>query len=105
MYDNISRIIKRVVFMKINNINSIYRNNMVSQENLNKKANKEINNKDSIEISSMAKKIHEISCEEDVLGNKKIDEIRNKIKNNTYKVDTKVLADKIFEAIKEGKNE
>lgn len=91
--------------MKINNINSIYKNNMAQKDNINKKNKKDYIQKDSIEISDMAKKIHQISNSDDISQNNKIEELKKAINNNTYKADTEKLAEKIYQAIKESKDE
>ncbi|MDV3427490.1 MAG: flagellar biosynthesis anti-sigma factor FlgM [Bacillota bacterium] len=91
--------------MKINSINSIYKNNMTQSENINKNIKKDNSNKDTIKISDMAKKIHQISSGDDLEQNKKIEELKKSINNRTYKVDTQKLAEKIYQALKESKNE
>lgn len=91
--------------MKINNINSIYRNNMIQTDNINKNLKKDNSNKDTIKISDMAKKIHQMSSGDDMEQNKKIEELKKSINNGTYKVDTEKLAEKIYQALKESKNE
>lgn len=91
--------------MKINNINSIYRSNMVQTDNINKNLKKDNSNKDTIKISDMAKKIHQMSSGDDMEQNKKIEELKKSINSGTYKVDTEKLAEKIYQALKESKNE
>lgn len=91
--------------MKINNINSIYRSNMIQTDNINKNLKKDNSNKDTIKISDMAKKIHEMSSGDDMEQNKKIEELKKSINSGTYKVDTEKLAEKIYQALKESKNE
>ena len=91
--------------MKINSINSIYRKNMTQAENINKNVKKDNSNKDTIEISDMAKKIHKMSSGDDMEQNKKVEELKKSINSGTYKVDTEKLAEKIYQALKESKNE
>jgi len=91
--------------MKINNINQIYRSNMTQAENINKNIKKDNSNKDTIEISDMAKKIHQMSSGDDMEQNKKIEELKKSINSGAYKVDTEKLAEKIYQALKESKNE
>jgi len=91
--------------MKINSVNSIYRSNMTQAENINKNIKKDNSHKDTIEISDMAKKIHQMSSGDDMEQNKKVEELKKSINNKTYKVDTEKLAEKIYQALKESKNE
>jgi negative regulator of flagellin synthesis FlgM len=91
--------------MRINNINSIYRSNMAQTESINKKNIKDNKQNDSIEISDMAKKIHQISNGDDTMQNEKIEELKKSINNKTYKVDTEKLAEKIYQVLKEKKDE
>ncbi|MFA6942108.1 MAG: flagellar biosynthesis anti-sigma factor FlgM, partial [Clostridiaceae bacterium] len=93
------------ILMKINSINSIYRKNMTQAENINKNVKKDNSNKDTIEISDMAKKIHKMSSGDDMEQNKKVEELKKSINSGTYKVDTEKLAEKIYQALKESKNE
>jgi negative regulator of flagellin synthesis FlgM len=96
---------KKVILMKINMVNSIYKNNMAKTDNINKNPKKENSHKDTIEISDMAKKIHQISSGDDLEQNKKIEELKKSVNSGTYKVDTEKLAQKIYQALKESKNE
>lgn len=93
------------MLMKINSINSIYRSNLAQTEGINKNNKKDNAHKDTIEISDMAKKIHQISSENDMEQNKKVEELKKAVNNNTYKVDTEKLADKIYQYLKENKHE
>lgn len=91
--------------MKINSVNSIYRSSMTQTDNINKNLKKDNSNRDTIEISDMAKKIHQISSGEDPMQNKKVEELKKSINSGTYKVDTEKLAQKIYQALKENRNE
>ncbi|NFR86504.1 MULTISPECIES: flagellar biosynthesis anti-sigma factor FlgM [Clostridium] len=91
--------------MSINRINvhsavNIYNSN----KNINKveKANK-VGIRDRIEISSLGKSIKDYSLEGNIDNTKKVAEIKEKIQNGTYKVDSKLTANSILEAIKENK--
>jgi len=91
--------------MKINSINSIYKSNMAKAESINVNNKKENMKNDVIEISDMAKKIHQISNVDDIKQNEKIEELKKSINNKTYKADTEKLAKKIYQALKENKDE
>lgn len=78
---------------------------MIQTDNINKNLKKDNPNKDTIKISDMAKKIHQMSSGDDMEQNKKIEELKKSINNGTYKVDTEKLAEKIYQALKESKNE
>lgn len=78
---------------------------MIQTDNINKNLKKDNSNKDTIKISDMAKKIHQMSSGDDMEQNKKIEELKKSINNGTYKVDTEKLAEKIYQALKESKNE
>ncbi|WP_252234652.1 flagellar biosynthesis anti-sigma factor FlgM [Clostridium sp. ZS1] len=91
--------------MSINRINAHSAVNIYnSNKNINKveKANK-VGTRDRIEISSLGKSIKDYSLEGNIDNTKKIAEIKEKIQNGTYKVDSKLTAKSILEAIKENK--
>ncbi len=91
--------------MSINRINAHSAVNIYnSNKNINKveKANK-VGTRDRIEISSLGKSIKDYSLEGNIDNTKKVAEIKEKIQNGTYKVDSKLTAKSILEAIKENK--
>ncbi|EQB88539.1 negative regulator of flagellin synthesis FlgM [Clostridium punense] len=92
--------------MKINNANNMnnikYINNYKSNEEKNKTSKKSQNN-DKCEISSIGKALNHFSIEENDLGikgNKDVEYIKKQISQGKYKVDTKVLADKLMAHMK-----
>ena len=59
-----------------------------------------INNKDTVEISDLGKYLNKINSSEDKDRLEKINEIKRRIENNTYKIDSNELAKKIIERTK-----
>jgi len=59
-----------------------------------------INNKDTVEISDLGKYLNKINSSEDKDRLERINEIKRKIENNTYKIDSNELAKKIIERTK-----
>ncbi len=91
--------------MSINRINAHSAVNIYnSNKNINKaeKSNK-IEARDRIEISALGKSIKGYSLETNIDNSKKLAEIKEKIQNGTYKIDSKLTAKSILEAIKENK--
>lgn len=76
------------------NINNIYKTN-------NKAEVKPMENKktDTVEISDLGKYLNKISNKEDV-NMDKVNEIKRRIENGTYKIDSNELAKKIIEKTK-----
>ena len=62
--------------------------------------NLNINRKDTIEISDLGKYLNKINSSEDKDRLERINEIKRKIENNTYKIDSNELAKKIIEKTK-----
>ncbi|NFI51982.1 flagellar biosynthesis anti-sigma factor FlgM [Clostridium botulinum] len=91
--------------MSINRINAHSAVNIYnSNKNINKveKANK-VETRDRIEISALGKSIKDYSLESSIDNTKKVAGIKEKIQNGTYKIDSKLTAKSILEAIKENK--
>ena len=59
-----------------------------------------VSSKDTVEISDLGKYLNKINSSEDKDRLEKINEIKRKIENNTYKIDTNELAKKIIERTK-----
>lgn len=59
-----------------------------------------VNNKDTVEISDLGKYLNKINSSEDKDRLERINEIKRKIENNTYKIDSNELAKKIIERTK-----
>ena len=62
--------------------------------------NSNINKKDTIEISDLGKYLNKINSSDDMDRLEKINEIKRRIENNTYKIDSNELAKKIIERTK-----
>lgn len=59
-----------------------------------------VNNRDTIEISDLGMYLNKINSSEDKDRLEKINEIKRKIENNTYRIDSNELAKKIIERTK-----
>ena len=59
-----------------------------------------VSSKDTVEISDLGKYLNKINSSEDKDRLEKINEIKRKIENNTYKIDSNELAKKIIERTK-----
>lgn len=85
-------------------IDSIRTNNMINvykQQKFYEKTSETKNEiKDKVEISDTAKYLNRIVSDNENIDIDKIDEIRNRIKQGTYSVDSKALAKKMIEVIK-----
>ena len=62
--------------------------------------NLNINRKDTIEISDLGKYLNKINSSDDMDRIEKINDIKRRIENNTYKIDSNELAKKIIEKTK-----
>ncbi|MCM1988116.1 flagellar biosynthesis anti-sigma factor FlgM [Oceanirhabdus seepicola] len=86
--------------MKINGIRANYVNQYYSK-NVNKSTNTQIRNeKDKIQISEIGRKLSKIDSLNKEDREKLVSEIKEKVQNGTYKVDSKLLAKKIMGHIK-----
>ncbi|WP_244834794.1 flagellar biosynthesis anti-sigma factor FlgM [Clostridium sp. BJN0001] len=89
------------------NINKIYGASFVNSYNKNVCAKKSTQNenssKDTIEISNFAKTLSDYKNSNNVNNEKKISEIKDKIKSGTYNVDAKLTAESILKEINKRK--
>lgn len=60
----------------------------------------QVNQKDTVEISDLGMYLNKINSSEDDMRAEKINEIKRKIQNNTYRIDSNELAKKIIERTK-----
>lgn len=87
--------------MKINNVSinkviNIYDN---KKQKIESRISKE--NKDKIEISNLGKKLSSLNC--DILqknSDKRVEEIRKEVQQGTYNRDSKIIAKKIIDVIR-----
>ena len=89
--------------MKINNLGQINKviNLYGKNNNMKNNINEEKRVKDKIEISSAGKTLSSLELDDFNLDNdKKIEALRNAIKNGTYKVDTEKLSKAMIDNIK-----
>ena len=88
-------------------IDSIQRNNMINAYTKQRQNYKsEVVNKlpkDKVTISEDAKYLNKITTENENIDLDKISEIKNRIKQGTYTVDSRKVAEKIIKSIKESK--
>lgn len=84
----------RIDSIKFNNIENVYKTKKSGQEPV---AN---NKSDSIQISNLGKYLNEVSSNKDEINIDKINDIKKRIENGTYSVDSKELAKKIIEKMK-----
>ncbi|MBQ8997509.1 MAG: flagellar biosynthesis anti-sigma factor FlgM [Clostridium sp.] len=63
-------------------------------------SNLNINRKDTIEISDLGKYLNKINSSDDMDRIEKINDIKRRIENNTYRIDSNELAKKIIEKTK-----
>ena len=85
-------------------INGVSPNKIISLYNSNKKIqNKDTGkvNRDSIEISSLGKSLSNMSLDENYeISEKRLEEIREEISKGTYKVDAKLVAQRMINLMK-----
>ena len=95
--------------MKINNgnIRAIYATSYINKDNntingVNKIGR--VNKMDTCELSSVGKQLNKFAIEDEAfeVDEKKVNEIRNKVQNGTYTVDSKVLAKAMMKHMKGG---
>lgn len=89
--------------IQFNNIDNIYKSKKVESEK-----SKTNNKSDSIQISDLGKYLNKVNTEkisssEENINVDKVNDIKRRIENGTYSVDSKVLARKIIEKM-EGEN-
>ena len=88
-------------------VDSIQRNNMINAYTKQRQNYKsEVVNKlpkDKVTISEDAKYLNKITTENENIDLDKINAIKNRIKQGTYTVDSKKIAEKIIKSIKESK--
>ena len=84
-----------IASVKFKGIENIYtRNKQEVKQTL------KVNNRDTVEISDLGMYLNKINSSEDKDRLEKITEIKRKIENNTYRIDSNELAKKIIERTK-----
>lgn len=80
------------------NISNVYQSNkMEAKPSIIKKI-------DSIEISELGKYLNKVNANKEEINTDKVNQIKNKIENGTYKIDSNTLAKKIIEHMKGDKS-
>lgn len=91
--------------MKVNGISS---SNIVNLYNVNKRnvdKKQDAKQNDSIQISRLGKNLSTYSLDDKYVDNTdKIKELKNKIENGTYRPDSRKIAQKMMQGIKEAKS-
>lgn len=88
--------------MKINGVNPSKVVNLYSNQVKNVGKKTEVSQKDSIQISSLGKNLSSYSLDDKfVNSNEKIEKLRNEVANGTYSRDSKLVASKILEEMKQ----
>lgn len=88
--------------MRINSVNS---NNIINayKKNTKNDISKQTKSSDSVEISSLGKSFSEFSLDKTFNSKEKIEKLKNSIEQETYNIDSTVLAKKLLNYIKETK--
>ncbi|MBV4445929.1 flagellar biosynthesis anti-sigma factor FlgM [Clostridium tyrobutyricum] len=87
--------------MKINGINSNNIINLYREVNKRNDLTAKAENRDSIQISSMGKSLSSYMPDDRIIDSKdKVEGIKKAISNGTYKVDAKLVAQKILDNMK-----
>lgn len=88
--------------MKIDGMNSVNILNQYTKNNIKaEKRQESINPKDIIEISNEGKALNNYSSEKISDNNSKVQEIKDKIEIGVYKVDSRMVAKRMLDNIKE----
>ncbi|WP_434798840.1 flagellar biosynthesis anti-sigma factor FlgM [Terrisporobacter vanillatitrophus] len=85
--------------IKFSNIDNVYKTKKMEFENTNNKNNKS----DSVQISDLGKYLNKVNTNKEDVNMDKVNDIKKRIENGTYSVDSKALAKKIIEKM-EGDN-
>lgn len=85
--------------IKFSNIDNVYKTKKMENENINNKNNKS----DSVQISDLGKYLNKVNTNKEDVNMDKVNDIKKRIENGTYSVDSKALAKKIIEKM-EGDN-
>lgn len=82
------------------NVNNVYKIN--KQENKQETTQQYVskNTKDTVEISDLGKYLNKVNTSKEEINMDKVNDIKRRIENGTYKVDSKDLAKKIIQHMK-----
>lgn len=87
--------------IKFTNIDKVYKTKNLGVENINNNKN---NKSDSVQISDLGKYLNEVNINKEDMNMDKVNDIKKRIENGTYSVDSKALAKKIIERMKGDNN-
>lgn len=80
--------------VKFTNLNNVYKTKKVGVEPMKNR------NSDKVEISDLGKYLNKVNTNKDEIDMNKVNDIKSRIENGTYKVDSKDLAKKINDKMK-----
>lgn len=80
--------------VNLNNIQNVYKSKKVEPNPIKEKR------ADKVEISELGKYLNQINSDKNDIDTKKIEELKKKIENGTYQVNSRELAKKIIENIR-----
>lgn len=80
--------------VKFTNLNNVYKSKKVGAEPMKSRGT------DKVEISDLGKYLNKVSTNKEEIDINKVNDIKKRIENGTYKVDSKDLAKKIIETTK-----
>ncbi|MPM77916.1 hypothetical protein SDC9_124925 [bioreactor metagenome] len=89
--------INKVNFGNVNNVYKIKKQD-TKQETSQQSVSK--NTKDTVEISDLGKYLNKVNTSKEEINMDKVNDIKRRIENGTYKVDSKDLAKKIIQHMK-----
>lgn len=88
----------RIDSVKFSNIENVYKNKKIGLES------KSGTKSDSVQISDLGKYLNKVNSNKEEINIDKINDIKKRIENGTYSVDSKTLAKKIIEKMEEDNN-
>lgn len=80
--------------VKFTNINNVYKTNKVGADPMKNRGT------DKVEISDLGKYLNKVSTNKEEIDMNRVNDIKSRIENGTYKVDSKDLAKKIIDKMK-----
>lgn len=82
------------------NVNNVYKINKQDTKQETSQQSVSNNTKDTVEISDLGKYLNKVNTSKEEINMDKVNDIKRRIENGTYKVDSKDLAKKIIQHMK-----